>query len=210
MLSGSAGTGKTTLACAFVDAACKRGERCLYFAFEESTDQVLRNMRAVGIDLKPHIKNGLLEFHVARPSEYGLEMHLVTMYDLIQEFKPSVVVLDPLTDFAAIGNPAEIKSAVTRIVDFLKSKQITGVFVSVTAGTESPDDSVVGVSSLIDAWISLRNIELNGERHRGLFVLKSRGMAHSSQICAFLISNEGIKIGKIDLAVQQAATQGID
>lgn len=207
LLSGSAGTGKTTLACAFIDAACKRGERCLYFAFEESTDQILRNMRSVGIDLKPHIQKGLLEFHVARPSQYGLEMHLVTMYDRIREFKPKVVVLDPLTDFATIGNPAEIKSAVTRIVDFLKLNQITGVFISVTQGNESPDDSVVGVSSLIDAWISLRNIELNGERHRGVFVLKARGTAHSGQIRAFLITGKGIRIGEMDMAGRRAATQ---
>jgi circadian clock protein KaiC len=210
LLSGSAGTGKTTLSCTFVDAACKRGERCLYFAFEESTDQILRNMRSVGIDLKPHIKNGLLEFHVARPSQYGLEMHLVTMYDLIREFKPSVVVLDPLTDFATVGNPTEIKSVVTRIIDYLKSNQITGLFVSVTNGRETPDDSVVGVSSLIDAWISLRNIENNGERHRGLFVLKSRGMAHSREIRSFLITSQGIKIGKMDLAGRQTATKAVE
>lgn len=200
LLSGSAGTGKTTLASAFVDAACRRGERCLYFAFEESTSQILRNMRSVGIDLAPHLKKGLLQFHVARPSEYGLEMHLVTMYDLIKEFRPSVVVLDPITDFATIGNSAEIKAAATRMIDFLKSHQITGLFVSVVSEASATDQSVVGVSSLIDAWISLRNLENNGERQRGLFVLKSRGMAHSNQIRSFELTDEGIKIGKMDLA----------
>src|ERR1043165_5572938 len=137
-------------------------------------------------------------------------MHLVAMYDLIREFKPNVVVLDPLTDFATIGNPAEIKAAVTRIIDFLKSNQITGLFISVTSGTESPDDSVVGISSLIDAWLSLRNIESNGERHRGLFVLKSRGMAHSSEIRAFHITSEGIKIGTMDLAERRASNQPVE
>jgi circadian clock protein KaiC len=122
------------------------------------------------------------------------------MYDLIQEFKPSVVVLDPITDFAAVGNEAEIKSAVTRIVDFLKSHQITGLFVSVTSGNNTADQSVVGISSLIDAWISLRNLESNGERNRGLFILKSRGMAHSNQIRSFELTSEGIKIGAMDLA----------
>jgi circadian clock protein KaiC len=200
LISGSAGTGKTTLASAFVDAACKRGERCLYFAFEESTSQILRNMRSLGIDLAPHIKNGQLEFHVARPSQYGLEMHLVTMYDLIREFKPSVVVLDPMTDFASVGTQAEVKSTVTRIIDFLKSNQVTGLFVSVTSDKYWTDDSVVSVSSLIDAWISLRNIENNGERHRGLFILKSRGMSHSNQIRSFLLTDEGIKIAEMDLA----------
>ncbi len=200
LLSGTAGTGKTTLASAFADEACQRGERCLYFAFEESTNQIIRNMRSVGIDLAPHIKKGLLRFHVARPSQYGLEMHLVSMYDMIQEFKPSVVIMDPITDFSTVGNAAEIKSAVTRIIDFLKSNQITGLFVNVISGTKAADQSVVGISSLIDAWISLRNIESNGERHRGLFILKSRGMSHSNQIRSFELTSDGIKIGAMDLS----------
>lgn len=200
LLSGTAGTGKTTLAAAFADEACQRGERCLYFAFEESSNQILRNMRSVGIDLAPHIKKGLLRFHVARPSQYGLEMHLVSMYDMIQEFKPGVVIMDPITDFSTVGNAAEIKSAVTRIIDFLKTKQITGLFVTMISGNESADQSVVGISSLIDAWISLRNLENNGERHRGLFVLKSRGMSHSNQIRSFELTSDGIKIGERDLA----------
>ena len=200
LLSGTAGTGKTTLAAAFADEACQRGERCLYFAFEESSNQILRNMRSVGIDLAPHIKKGLLRFHVARPSQYGLEMHLVNMYDMIQEFKPSVVIMDPITDFSTVGDAAEIKSAVTRIIDFLKSNQITGLFVTMVSGDETADQSVVGISSLIDAWISLRNLETKGERHRGLFILKSRGMSHSNQIRSFELTNDGIKIGSMDLA----------
>jgi len=200
LITGTAGTGKTTLASALVDEACQRRERCLYFAFEESAHQIMRNMRSVGIDMAPHVKKGLLRYHVARPSQYGLEVHLVGMYDLIREFKPNIVILDPITDFSMVGNSVEIKSAVTRIVDFLKSSQITGVFVSVISGAEAADQSVVGISSLIDAWISLRNLEHNGERQRGLFILKSRGMAHSNQIRSFQLTNDGIKIGDIDLA----------
>lgn len=200
LLSGPAGTGKTTLASTFADAACKRGERCLYFAFEESTGQILRNMRSVGINLEPHIKNGRLKIHVARPSQYGLEMHLVTMYDMINELKPNVVILDPITDFASVGSPAEVKAAVTRIIDFLKSNQVTGLFIAVTSEGDESDQSVIGVSSLIDAWISLRNLENNGERHRGLFILKSRGMSHSNQIRSFLLTDEGIRLGEMDLA----------
>jgi circadian clock protein KaiC len=157
-------------------------------------------MRSIGIDLAPHIKKDLLRFHVARPSQYGLEMHLVMMYDLIKEYKPSVVILDPITDFATVGNAAEIKATVTRIIDFLKSNRITGLFVSVISGAGAADQSVVGVSSLIDAWISLRNLESNGVRHRGLFILKSRGMAHSNQIRSFELTSKGIKIGALDLA----------
>jgi circadian clock protein KaiC len=126
------------------------------------------------------------------------------MYDMIKEFKPSVVIMDPITDFSTVGNAAEIKSAVTRIVDFLKSNQITGLFVSVIGGSDVADQSVVGISSLIDAWISLRNLESNGERHRGLFILKSRGMSHSNQIRSFELTNDGIKIGSMDFAGRRA------
>jgi circadian clock protein KaiC len=200
LISGTAGTGKSSLAAAFVDAACRRGERCMYFAFEESTEQILRNMRSIGIDLEPHIKKGLLQFKVARPTIYGLEMHLVTMYDLIRDFQPKVVVMDPITDFFSVGSQAEVKAAITRIIDFLKAQQITALFTSYTTEEDTPDQSVVGVSSLIDAWISLRNIENNGERHRGLFILKSRGMGHSNQIRSFRLTDHGIQIGEMDLA----------
>ncbi|HSL45705.1 MAG TPA: circadian clock protein KaiC [Anaerolineales bacterium] len=200
MLTGTAGTGKSSIAAALVDAACQRGERCLYFAFEESTAQILRNMRSIGIDLAPHVKKGLLRFHVARPTVYGLEMHLVTMYDAVKEYKPEIVVLDPITDFFAVASQAEVKAAVTRMIDFLKSNQITALLTSYTSEGDAPDQTVVGISSLIDAWISLRNLESNGERHRGLFVLKSRGMPHSREIRSFLLTDDGIKIGKMDLA----------
>jgi circadian clock protein KaiC len=200
LLSGPAGTGKSSISAAFVDAACRRGERCLYFAFEESTDQILRNMRSIGIDLAPHVKKGLLQFHVARPTMYGLEMHLVKMYDLIKQTKPKVVVLDPITDFFAVGNSAEVKAAITRIIDFLKTNEITSLFTSYTSQDEGFDQTVVGVSSLIDTWITLRNLENNGERHRGLFILKSRGMAHSHQIRSFELTDAGIKLGALDLA----------
>jgi circadian clock protein KaiC len=198
LISGTAGTGKSSVAAAFVDAACRRGARCLYFAFEESTNQILRNMRSIGIDLAPHVKKGLLQFHVARPTLYGLEMHLVTMYDLIKEYQPEIVVLDPITDFFAIGSKAEVKAAITRIVDFLKANQITALFTSYTSEEDTPDQTIVGVSSLIDTWISLRNLESNGKRHRGLFILKSRGMAHSNQIRSFELTDDGIKIGELD------------
>jgi circadian clock protein KaiC len=198
LLSGTAGTGKSSLAAAFVDAACWRGERCLYFSFEESTEQIIRNMRSIGIDLAPHLKKGLLQFHVARPTLYGLEMHLVTIHDQIKQFDPAIVVLDPITDFFAVGSHAEVKTVLTRIIDFLKANQITALFTSYTE-EDTPNESVVGVSSLIDTWISLRNLENHGERQRGLFVLKSRGMAHSNQIHSFELTDHGIKIGPRDL-----------
>jgi circadian clock protein KaiC len=204
MLSGTAGTGKTSLASAIVDSACRRGERCLYFAFEESANQIIRDMRSIDIDLLPHIKKGVLKIQVARPSQFGLEMHLVSMYDLIREFKPSIVVMDPITDFTAVGSAFEIKAAVTRIIDFLKVQDVTGVFISVTSEDDAIDQSTAGISSLIDAWVSLRNLENNGERHRGLFVLKARGMAHSNQIRSFQLTDDGIKLGEMDLTRRQA------
>jgi circadian clock protein KaiC len=201
LVSGRAGTGKTSLACAFVEAACLRGERCLYFAFEESLYQIMRNMRSIGIALAPHLKSGQLQFHATRPSLYGLEMHLVTMYDLIHEHKPRVVIMDPITDFSAVGSRVEIKAAITRIIDFLKSSQITALFTSyLNEAAIDMDASMVGVSSLIDAWISLRSLESDGEQHRGLFVLKARGMAHSNQIRSFQLTEHGIQIGALDLA----------
>jgi circadian clock protein KaiC len=199
LLSGTAGTGKSSVAASFVDAACQRGQRCLYFSFEESTAQIIRNMRSIGIDLSPHVKKGLLQFHVARPTLYGLEMHLVTIHELIRQYKPEIVILDPITDFFAVGSHAEVKAVLTRIIDFLKANQITALFTSYTE-EDTPNESVVGVSSLIDTWISLRNLENRGERQRGLFILKSRGMAHSNQIRSFELTDDGIKIGALDLA----------
>jgi circadian clock protein KaiC len=199
LISCTAGTGKSSLAASIVDAACKRGERCLYFAFEESASQILRNMLSIGIDLAPHLKKGLLRFHVARPTVYGLEMHLVMMYDLIKEFTPEIVVLDPITDFFEVGSKSEVKAAITRIIDLLKTRQITAVFTSYTSEEDTPDQTIVGVSSLIDTWLSLRNLESNGARHRGLFILKSRGMAHSNQIRSFDLTDNGIQIGEVDV-----------
>ena len=200
LVSGSAGSGKTSLAASFVDAACRRGERCLFFAFEESPGQILRNMSSIGINLTPHVKKGLLHFHASRPSFIGLEMHLVTIHDLILEYQPKIVVLDPITDFFVVGSGAEVKSIVTRIIDFLKTKGITTMLTTLTSTEQVADNSIVGISSLIDTWISLRNIENNGERHRGLFILKSRGMAHSNQIRPFLLTNHGMKLESLDPA----------
>jgi circadian clock protein KaiC len=207
LLSGSAGSGKTSLAASIIEAACLRGERCLYFTFEESPSQIIRNMNSIGIDLASHRKKGLLRFHATRPALYGLEMHLVTLHDLIREVEPDVVVLDPVTDFGVVGSDAEVKSAVTRIIDLLKMKQITALFTSLVPEELAADQSVVGISSLIDAWINLRNIEYNGERSRGLFILKSRGMSHSSQIRSFQLTDDGIRIGDMDMTGRQTARE---
>ncbi|MGE5464737.1 MAG: circadian clock protein KaiC, partial [Syntrophothermus sp.] len=200
LVSGTAGAGKSSLAASFVNAACQRGEKCLYFTFEESPSQVMRNMSSIGLELVPSIKKGLLHFHAARPSLYGLEMHLVAIHELIREYEPEIVVLDPITDFYPVGSTVEVKSALSRIIDLLKSKEITAMLTSLTSTDQAADNSVVGISSLIDTWINVRNLENNGEQHRGLLILKSRGMAHSNQIRSFQLTDHGIRIGILDLA----------
>lgn len=194
LLSGTAGTGKTSLSATLVDAACRRGERALYFTFEESPSQILRNMRSIGLDLQPWIEQGLLRFHATRPSFYGLEMHLLTILKLVEEFQPSVVVIDPLTNLASIASMLEVKSMLVRLIDSLKMHQITALFTSLTTGGQDEVSTEVGVSSLMDAWILVRNLENNGERNRALYVLKARGMAHSAQVREFRLSDTGAEL----------------
>ena len=194
LVSGTAGTGKSTLAAHFVEAACARGERALFFAFEESQDQIVRNMRSVGIDLERHVKKGLLKFQNARPSAWGLEIHLAVMHQTIAKFNPSVVVIDPITNFLAVGDQIDTKAMLTRLIDFLKMRQITGMFTSLTSAQSEIEDSEVGVSSLMDAWLLVRTIESNGERNRGLYILKARGIAHSNQVREFLLTDHGIEL----------------
>ncbi|HJS24515.1 MAG TPA: circadian clock protein KaiC [Pyrinomonadaceae bacterium] len=194
LVSGTAGTGKSTLSAHFVEAACRRGEKALFFAFEESQDQIIRNMHSVGMDLDKFVNKGLLKFHNARPSAWGLEVHLATIHKVISEFEPSVVVVDPITNFLAVGDVTETKAMLTRLIDFLKVRQITGMFTSLTSNVSNIEDSEVGVSSLMDAWLLVKNIESNGERNRGLYILKARGMAHSNQVREFLLTDHGIEL----------------
>jgi circadian clock protein KaiC len=193
LISGTAGSGKSTICANFVEAACRRGERCLYFSFEESAPQIIRNMRSIGLDLAPWVEQGLLQFHSSRPSLHGLEMHLVSIHKLIAEFKPAIVVVDPISNLAAVGSGNEAKSMLTRLVDFLKMSQITAMFSDLThdIALESNRDEM---SSLIDTWLCLRDLEHKGERNRGLHVRKSRGMAHSNQIREFLLSDKGVDL----------------
>lgn len=197
LVSGTAGTGKTSLSTTFADAACLRGERCLYFAFEESPSQIIRNMGSIGMDLARWVKKGLLKFHSARPSLYGLEMHLVTFHKVIEEFDPQVFIIDPISNLSAAGTASEVKSILTRLIDYLKMKKISTFLTDLTHLGGGLEHTSEEISSLIDTWLLLRDIELNGERNRGLYILKSRGMAHSNQIQEFLLTNQGI--GLIDV-----------
>jgi len=194
LVSGTTGTGKSSLGASFVDSACRRGERAIIFAFEESPKQIIRNMRSIGIDLQQWVQRGLLEFHCSRPSMYNLENHLSLMLKAINTFKPQVVVVDPLNTFVSGDNEIDVKSLLMRLIDVLKLHQITGLFTSLTAAGTSLEHTDVSISSLMDTWLLLRDIEYGGERSRGMYVLKSRGMAHSKQIREFMLTDHGVQL----------------
>ncbi|MFY9691147.1 MAG: circadian clock protein KaiC [Candidatus Acidiferrales bacterium] len=194
LLSGTAGSGKTTLAASFADATCRKGERCLYIDFEESPKQVARNMQSVGLDLAQWSEKGLLFHEAWRPTQYGMEMHLLRIHKLIEQVKPQAVILDPITNLIGSSTEKEVYSVLLRLIDMMKGAGITAVFVSLTGGGESLERTNVGISSLTDTWILLRDLELNGERNRILYVLKSRGMAHSNQLREFRMGSDGIQL----------------
>jgi circadian clock protein KaiC len=194
LLTGTPGTGKTIVSSNFAQAAGRRGERVLFFSFEESPDQIMRNMHSIGLRLEPLVRQGLLRFHATRPSLYGLEMHLATMFKEIAEFKPAVVIVDPITSLMDAGTNSECKAMITRLIDYLKAGQVTTLFTSLTQGGHALQQSEASMSSLMDSWLLLQDFEGNGERNRVLYVLKARGMAHSNQIREFLISDRGIDL----------------
>ena len=194
LVSGTAGTGKSSIAATFVNAACARGERALYFAFEESKDQICRNMQSIGLDLDKWVRKGRLCFETFRPTVYGLESHLANIEKITAKYGPRVVIIDPITNFTTLGSASEVKNMLMRLIDFLKTYQITALFTSLTEGGAPVEQSSVGVSSLIDTWLLVRDIEMAGERNRGLYVLKSRGMAHSNQIREFVITDRGLDL----------------
>ena len=199
LVSGTSGTGKTSLTAHFVDAACARGERCVFFSFEESADQIVRNMRSIGIDLGRWVDKGLLHFHSVRPTTFGLEMHLVKIHKVIQQFRPTIAVLDPLTGLLHAGTASETRSILLRLIDFLKEQQITAVITTLSSGSGAQDQTEIDISSLVDAWLLLRDIEIGGERNRGLYVLKARGIAHSNQIREFLLTSHGVELREVYL-----------
>ena len=199
LVSGTAGTGKTSLTAHFVDAACARGERCVFFSFEESQAQLIRNMRSIGIDLERWVKKGLLHFHSVRPTTFGLEMHLLKIHKVIEEFQPSIVVVDPVTGLLHAGTESETRSTLLRLIDFLKEKQITALITTLTSAAIAQEQTEIDISSLVDAWLLLRDIESGGERNRGLYILKARGIPHSNQIREFLLTDHGIELREVYL-----------
>ncbi|WP_158797492.1 circadian clock protein KaiC [Pedobacter sp. L105] len=194
LVSGTAGTGKTSIAASFANAACLEKKRCMYFAFEESPSQIIRNMLSIGIDLRGPIKDGFLEFHASRPTLHGLEMHLVSIHKKIKRFKPDVVILDPITNLITVGSVSEVKAMLIRLVDFLQNEKITVMFTALALNNTVNEQTDEGISSLVDAWLLIRDIENNGERNRGLYVMKSRGMGHSNQVREFIITSQGLNL----------------
>jgi circadian clock protein KaiC len=213
LVSGTAGTGKTSLAAAFAIERCKRGERCLFLSYEESSGQLVQNMTSIGLNCAPLIKKGLLKIVSTRPSAFGLEMHLLDLYKIIAEFKPHAVVIDPLTSLLGEGSQREIQSMVTRMIDILKSSSVTGFFTSLVSSTaQNYTSGEVGVSSLIDTWIVVRELEENAgkRRIRGLYIVKSRGMDHSSDVHKLILGNNGIDIVPMDAAEGVSLTSSAD
>lgn len=194
LLSGTSGTGKTSLAATFADATCRRRERCLYFSFEESPSQIMRNMGTIGLDLQQWVKKGRLRLHAVRPNYHGLETHLARKIEAITEFAPEVVIIDPISGLDTTGTPLEVKAALMRLLDWLKQKGITVMLTDLTMGGNALERADAAISSLVDTWLVLRDLETNGERNRGLHVLKSRGMGHSNQVREFMVTDAGIQL----------------
>ncbi len=194
LLSGTAGTGKTTIAAHFIDAACARGEKCLYFLFEESPQQMIRNMASTGIDLKRWVDKGLLKFHADRPNRHGLETHLLEMHHAAEIENPDVVVIDPVTNLMAVGTTADVRSMLTRVIDFLKTRGVTALFTSLTTPSQTLEHTEAMISSLMDTWILVAINTVDDLRSRKLYVLKSRGMAHSDEVRSFRISSRGVEL----------------
>jgi circadian clock protein KaiC len=208
LLSGTAGTGKSSIAAHFAAASCARNERCLYYSFEEAQSQILRNMRSIGLELGPWIDRGLLKIYSTRPTLYGLEMHLATMHKHICEQDPRLVIIDPISNFVTAGTLGEAHAMLLRLVDFLKARQTTAVFISLTTGSSGGaiEATEQNISSLIDTWILLRDIELGGERNRGLHVLKSRGTAHSNQVREFMLTDHGVELRDVYIGPEGVLT----
>jgi circadian clock protein KaiC len=206
LVSGTAGTGKTSIAAYFANETCRQKKKCMYFAFEESPNQIIRNMQSINVNLKQYVDNGLLKFHASRPTLYGLEMHLVSIYKLIKQFRPDAVILDPITNLITVGSVSEVKSMLVRLIDFLQEEQITVMFTALSLNTIVSEQTDEGVSSLVDAWLLVRDIEANGERNRGMYIMKSRGMKHSNQVREFIITDKGLDLVDVYLGPEGVLT----
>ncbi|HMC56797.1 MAG TPA: circadian clock protein KaiC [Gemmatimonadaceae bacterium] len=194
LVSGTAGAGKTSVGGYLVDAACRRGESALFFAFEESPAQITRNLRSIGLDLEPWLRKGLLEIHATRTTTSGLEGHLNTMHRSIEAMRPRIVIVDPISNLISVGTSVEVRAMLARLIDFMKVRKTTALFTSLTVDDRHPEETDIGISSFMDTWLMLGNFEINGERNRMISVLKSRGMPHSNQAREFVLTKRGLRL----------------
>jgi circadian clock protein KaiC len=208
LVSGTAGTGKSSLAAHFVVAACARGDRSLYLAFEESPSQIVRNMQSIGVELGGWMRRDLLRIRAQRPTALGLEAHLVAIHRAIDEWNPRVVVMDPVTNLISVGSETEVKAMLARLIDFMKVRQVTALFTSLTGGGELAEQTDLGVSSLMDVWMLLGNIEANGERNRTIQIVKARGMSHSNQVREFVMNDHGMNLVDVSRAADGSVAIG--
>jgi circadian clock protein KaiC len=206
LVSGTAGTGKTSIAATFANSNCLQNKKVIYFAFEESPKQIQRNMRSLGIDLSKHVDSGMLQFHSSRPTLFGLEMHLVAIHKKIERFKPDIVILDPITNLITVGSVSEVKGMLIRLIDFVQNENITVMFTALALNNTLNEQTDEGISSLVDTWLLIRDIESNGERNRGMYVMKARGMGHSNQVREFIITNNGLDLVDVYLSPQGVLT----
>lgn len=206
LISGTAGTGKSSLCALIANATCYRGERCLYLAFEESANQIIRNMRSIGVDLAAPVQQGLLKFQALRPTAYGLELHLVKIHQLVRDFQPKTVIIDPISNLHYAGTSLQVQAFMMRLIDFFKTQQISTILTNLTSGSSALEQTEVGISSLADTWLLLRDQETNGERNRLIYVLKSRGMHHSNQVREFRLTRNGIQLLDVYLGTEGVLT----
>jgi circadian clock protein KaiC len=206
LVSGTAGTGKTSIAATFANSNCLQNKKVIYFAFEESPKQIQRNMRSLGIDLSKHVDSGMLQFHSSRPTLFGLEMHLVAIHKKIERFKPDIVILDPITNLITVGSVSEVKGMLIRLIDFVQNENITVMFTALALNNTLNEQTDEGISSLVDTWLLIRDIESNGERNRGMYVMKARGMGHSNQVREFIITKNGLDLVDVYLSPQGVLT----
>lgn len=203
LVSGTAGTGKTSVSASFANSVCKNNHRCLFCAFEEAPNQIIRNMKSIGIDLKPFVQSNRLRFYYARPTLQNLELHFIAIKKIINEIKPTVIILDPITNLMTEGPNSDVRSMLTRFVDYIKVEQITVMFTAaITVGSIARNPSDEGISSMVDTWMMVQDIEVNNERTRSLCIMKSRGMLHSNQVKKFTISNKGVVLSKLDVDIE--------
>jgi circadian clock protein KaiC len=200
-VSGTSGTGKSSLSASFAYSACSKGERCLYFSFEESVDQICRNMKSIGLDLKPFINNETLHVVSERTSTHGLEEHLHRVLHHINKYQPNIVIMDPISNFFTVGSRLEIKTMLTRLLDYLKEKEITALFTNLADPDISTEQTNAAISSIMDTWLILRDYFYNNEKRRLFYLLKSRGMAHSMGIKEMQLTNDGIFLKSPDFEI---------